>query len=275
MFSDKIKVGLAGVALFGATFGLASAASAGVVVKSTGPSAGEYPVGRQVADNTTITLQAGDKITVLTDSGTSVLQGPGDFQVGAGATRTRTRFSSLSRRSVSRPRTGAVRGEPSEGEGAVEPDQAPPSLWMVNLAAQGQVCLYDLNRVNLWRPDPGAPQTYTIQDQTSQATLDVTFVGTESMRAWDPTALPVVAGRTYAITGPMPAAPQGSSADDAAASAVPSTIAPTTKTFSFATLTQTHRKQDELAEDLIANGCGSQLSQLADELEAYVEAKEG
>ena len=58
MFSDKIKVGLAGVALFGATFGLASAASAGVVVKSTGPSAGEYPVGRQVADNTTITLQA-------------------------------------------------------------------------------------------------------------------------------------------------------------------------------------------------------------------------
>ncbi|NQZ46251.1 MAG: hypothetical protein HRT63_01805, partial [Erythrobacter sp.] len=65
------------------------------------------------------------------------------------------------------------------------------------------------------------------------------------------------------------------SPDDAAASAVPSTIAPTTKTFSFATLTQTHRKQDELAEDLIANGCGSQLSQLADELEAYVEAKEG
>jgi hypothetical protein len=272
MFSDKIKTVLTFVALAGAALALPGAANAGVVVKSTGPSAGDYPVGRQVADNATITLQAGDKITVLTDSGTSVLQGPGDFEVGAGATRTRTRFSSLSRRSVSRPRTGAVRGGPSEGEGAVEPDQAPPSLWMVNLAEQGAVCLLDLNRVNLWRPDPATPQTYTIEDQTTQATLDVTFVGTEAMRAWDPAALPVVAGRSYAITGPMPAPIAGADPDDAGASPA---MSPTTKTFSFAALSGTYRKQDELAQDLIANGCGSQLSQLADELEAYVEAKEG
>lgn len=269
MFSDRMKARLAGLALASAVFAVPGVASAGVVVKSTGPSSETYPVGRQVSDSATITLRAGDKITVLTDSGTSVMQGPGTFRVGEGATRTRSRFSSLSRRSsVGRARTGAVRGaSPSEG-GATQAPTSPPNLWFVNLESSGNVCLYDLNRVRLWRPDASSPQSYTIQDTTTQTTLDVIFVGTETMRAWDPEALPLVAGRSYSITGPLPVEQEdeGTAGESAEAAAAPTTIE-----VSFATLDGNFREQDQLAQALIDNGCTSQLTQLADELEAFAE----
>ncbi|MEM7780705.1 MAG: hypothetical protein AAF697_09970 [Pseudomonadota bacterium] len=254
---------MTGLALVGALFTLPSFASAGVVVKSTGPSAGEYPVGRQVADSSTITLRAGDKITVLTDSGTSVMQGPGSFRVGEGATRTRARFSNLSRRSAAaRARTGATRTAPGElGEDGFEVPTNPPSLWFVNLATEGTVCLYDLNRVRLWRAVTADPQTYTIQDQSTQDSFEVNFVETETMRAWDPAALPLLAGRNYAVTGPASAG----EGDE------PSTTV--TTVINFATLEGNFRQQDELASALIANGCTAQLTQLADELEAYAEAQ--
>ena len=259
MFSDRMKARMAGLALLGAVFAVPSMASAGVVVKSTGPSASRYPVGQQVADNAKIVLRAGDRITVLTDDGTSVLQGPGEFEVGAGATRTRTRFSTLSRRGASsRARTGAVRG----GAGGDESDgpQAAPSLWFVNLNSSGNICLYDFDRVRLWRPVAANPQNYQITDQSTQSSLDVTFVGTETMRAWDPEALPLEAGRTYTITGPLPVEGEADAA-------------PAINTVSFVALSEEYREQDQLAQALIDNGCTYQLGQLADALESYAEQK--
>lgn len=248
---------MASLALVGAVFAVPGAASAGVVVKSSGPSAGTYPVGREVADTATITLRQGDKITVLTDNGTRVLQGPGDFKVGEGAVRTRARFSNLSRRGSSRARTGAVRGA---GDTAPAPEgpQAAPNLWFVDLTASGNVCLYEFDRVRVWRPLADAPQNYTIIDQSTQTSLDVTFIETEPMRAWDVEALPIMAGHTYTITGPLPVEGEASGT-------------PMSTTVSFVALTEDYTQQDQLAQMLIDNGCTFQLARLADDLEAYAE----
>ena len=181
MFSAKMKTLALGAALGVAALAVPSAASAGVVVKSTGPSAGSYPVGRQVEDGSAITLRAGDRITVLTDDGTTVMQGPGTFRVGEGATRSRSRFSNLTRRRASsRARTGAVRS------GADGREPRSPNLWYVNVAAAGSVCLYDMSAIRLWRPVADVAQTYSIVDQGNDTALDVTFVGTEAVRALDP-----------------------------------------------------------------------------------------
>jgi len=245
MFSDKIKARLLGLALVGAVMSVPGAAAAGVVVKSAGPSAGTYPVGTKVADASTITLRAGDKITVLTNGGTKVMQGPGTFRVGEGATRTRARFARLTRQGASnRARTGAVRGA-----GTGSPTM--PNLWLVNVAASGTTCLYDLNTVRLWRPSSGEGQTYTIAEQGSEATLDVSFVETESMRALDPKGLKLANGSTYTITGPTVEETPGASID-----------------VRIVAMSETYRQPDLLAAALAENGCMGQLAILGDIAEA-------
>ena len=244
MFSDKFSARFMGLALIGAAITIPAAASAGVVVKSSGPSAGTYPVGQQVADSSSITLRAGDKITVLTDGGTRVLQGPGTFRVGEGATRTRSQFSSLTRRgNRSRARTGAVRG------GSVSTGN--PNLWFVNVAASGPVCLYDLEAVRLWRPVAEVAQTYQFRDQTTQSSLDVNFVGTESLRVLDPEGLMLEDGNTYTVTAPA--------GEDGESASVEMT---------FVKLTDEDLSPGELAQTLIEKGCMTQLGQLADRMEA-------
>jgi hypothetical protein len=245
MFSDKFTARLAGLAIIGAAMSLPGAASAGVVVKSTGPSADSYPVGRQVADDSQITLRAGDKITVLTDSGTKVMQGPGTFRVGENATRTRARFSALTRRGAStRARTGAVRGA-----GDAEPRM--PNLWLLNVAQSGTTCLYDLADVTLWRPSRDEAQTFTITHQGTGTALDVNFVATETMRSLDPQGLQLMDGATYTITGPATA--------EGPATSVEVTIVAMGDTF---------RQPDELAMALVEKGCMTQLALLADTAEA-------
>lgn len=264
MFSDKFKARMAGLALAGAAAAFIPAtASAGVVVKSSGPSSSTYPVGRQVADTATVTLKAGDRITVLTDNGTRVMQGPGTFRVGEGATRTQARFSSLTRRSnARRARTGAVRG----AENTVVRS---PNLWYVNLAAAGNVCLYDLETVRLWRPVSEEAQTFTFMDQASQATLDVNFVDSEAVRSLDTETLPLSNGASYAITSMLTPSvseePAGADESEAAAE-MPAT--PTSITVTFVALSEVPEAQDALAQTLFANGCTTQLALLADTLEA-------
>jgi len=249
MFSVKMKSGLLGLALAGVALAVPGTASAGVVVKSTGPSAGSYPVGRQVADGSAITLRAGDRITVLTDDGTTVMQGPGTFRVGEGATRTRARFSNLTRRSAARrARTGAVRGA---GDGPTRS----PNLWFVNVAASGTICLYDMSAIRLWRPTADEAETYSIVDKGTNTALDVTFVGTEAVRALDPAVITINAGTDYSILAP---------AVDAENEERP------TVNVRFVTLDQEYETPDALAGALIANGCTTQLELLADALEGAV-----
>lgn len=251
MFSVKSKARILGLALVGASLSVSGAAAAGVVVKSAGPSAGTYPVGKKVADASTITLRAGDRITVLTNGGTKVMQGPGTFRVGEGATRTRARFARLTRQGASnRARTGAVRGT---GKGS----PTMPNLWLVNVAASGTTCLYNLENVRLWRPAAAEGQTYTIAQKESDMSLDVNFVEKESSRTLDPEGLKLTNGMTYTITGPAMAEAGGAQAASNAAVDV-----------KIVALTETYRQPDLLAAALAENGCLGQLSVLGDTAEA-------
>ncbi|AWW75388.1 hypothetical protein CD351_13205 [Erythrobacter sp. KY5] len=264
MFSDKCKARLAGLALAGAVLSIPGVASAGVVVKSSGPSAGSYPVGRQVADSATITLRAGDKITVLTDDGTKVMQGPGTFRVGEGATRQRARFSNLTRRNASsRSRTGAVR---SAGEGTPQR----PNLWLVDVTSEGTTCLYDFERVRLWRPTAEEAQTYTVTNSTSANSLDVTFAGTEAIRALDPAILTLSSGAAFTISGPTSPEMDGEGAAEDAMAENPAAgqSAPQSVNVTFALMPQDALTGLQVAQALAERGCTNQLALLADVAEA-------
>jgi hypothetical protein len=247
MFSVRKRARLAGVALAGIMLAGSAAANAGVVVKSSGPSADQYPVGEEVADSSTISLRAGDKITVLTDRGTKVMQGPGTFRVGERPTRTRARLTNMTRRNAARgARTGAVRGS----GGSSGPDTI-PNLWLVDVTRGGPTCLYNLDRVRLWRPVSEEAQTYRISQVGTNEALDVEFVGTESVRALDPAGLQLMNGQSYTITGP---ASEGGSMPNVEIRVIE--------------MTEAFRQPAELARALVANGCMSQVAVLGNTAEA-------
>lgn len=248
MFSDSFRIRLSALALAGAAMVLPAAAMAGVVVKSTGPSASAYPVGKKIDDNASITLKAGDVITVLTSDGTRVIKGAGTFRVGDRPQVAADRFASLTRkRAATRVRTGAVRDVNDEAV-------TNPSLWYVDVTRSGTVCLYDLATVRLWRPGTKGTSTYRMFNRETGAAVDVTFDEAVMIAALDPARLPIVEGAPYTITGP----------DNAASAQI-----------SFALLGEDYEAPDALAEALIAKGCTVQLEQLASSLEASAEGSDG
>lgn len=247
MFLDKLKARMGaritGLALVGALFAAPVAAMAGVVVKSSGPSASEYPVGKKVDDNATITLKAGDSITVLTSKGTRVMRGAGTFRVNDRPKATRARFAALTRkRAANRVRTGAVRG------GATSPgEEAPinPNLWYVDVSQSGAMCLYDLSAVRLWRPVSEGIATYRVVDTTTQSAIDITFDDGEAIAALDPARMTVSAGTSYTIAGP-----EGTDAS----------------TVTFVPMGGDYPAADQLAEALVEAGCLGQVSLMAERL---------
>jgi len=248
MFSDRIKARISAVALAAAALALPVAAMAGVVVKSTGPSSTKYPVGTKLDDSASITLKAGDVVTVLTAEGTRVIKGGGTFRVGDRPQVASDRFASLTRkRAATRVRTGAVRGDTEE-------TATNPSLWYVDVTRSGAICLYDLATVRLWRPGNAGTSTYMIATADSSAQAAVTFDDTVTVAALDPTRLPIAEGWQYVITGPD---------------------GMTTAQVSFVLLPQDYPQPDGLAEALIAKGCTVQLETLATSLEASAEAVGG
>ncbi|MEQ8410123.1 MAG: hypothetical protein RIC51_03030 [Erythrobacter sp.] len=230
-------------ALVAAALALPVAAWAGVVVKSSGPSAGTYKVGTKVVDGAKITLRAGDRVTVLTSKGTQVLKGAGTFTVGEKPKEPRLRFSNFTRKGAAgRVRTGAVRTAEES-----KPDR--PNLWYVNLTEAGTTCLYDFGTVRLWRPDSSEAATYTMVEPAAADAVEVHFEAGESERVLNSERLVLAEDRTYAVR----AAPEDE---------------PVTMTFA---LVDEYETPDQLAEMLVAKGCEAQLALMADRLEADAE----
>lgn len=248
MFSDRMKRRMAAWALGAAALALPVAGHAGVVVKSTGPSARQYPVGTKLDDNAAITLKAGDVVTVLNADGTRVIKGAGTFRVGDRPQVASDRFASLTRRrAATRVRLGAVRGDTDE-------TATNPSLWYVDVSRSGTICLYDLATVRLWRPGTQGTSTYTITNGDGTMKAEVTFDDTVTVAALDPARLPITEAGHYMIT-----APDGT----------------TSSHINFVLLAEDYTAPDALAEALIAKGCTVQLDTLASSLEASAEAAGG
>lgn len=167
-----------------------------LVVRASGPSAKTYTPGKKLADNSVLTLKAGDVVTLLDGRGTRTLRGPGTFGTTASTSAgsdTRTSLASLLATSNSgRARTGAIRGDASAASRS-------PNLWYVDVTSAGTMCVADPANVRMWRPDRTAPAALTIAgvDGTSAG---VSFGAGEAMASW-PAALPVVDGAAYTLSG--------------------------------------------------------------------------
>ncbi len=232
------KNALAAAAL-AAGLALAGPAQAGVVVKSSGPSAGEFPVGKKLDDSATITLRAGDSVTVLTSNGTRVITGAGPHKVGARGASKRSTFAVLTRqRSGARVRTGAVRG----GVGAIAATN--PSLWNVDVTKAGRVCIANTSLVNFWRPDTAGEATYMFGTDQSGFHVHVTFDEGVSQASLSGDELPLGNVKSYSLTGP-----DG-----------------TANTIEFVSLDGVPEDPESMAATLAENGCNTQLDLLADKL---------
>lgn len=164
-----------------------------IVVKSSGPSAKSYPVGKSLAPGAKIVLAKGDSLTVLDNRGTRTLSGPGNFGAEASSTTANQSFASLvATQNRRRARTGAVR---TLGQRAM-----PPSLWFVDIERSATFCVADTTAVQLWRPDMQQAAALTITDQNGK-TSNVAFAMGQNNVPWPTAALPVADGHSYTLSG--------------------------------------------------------------------------
>ncbi|WP_338468229.1 hypothetical protein RXV95_06675 [Novosphingobium sp. ZN18A2] len=199
--SKALKAMAAGAAAI-ASLAIGGAAMAqAVIIRSTGPSAAQYPQGRKLPANATVTLKSGDRVTVLDKSGTRVLSGPGSFAMNGKVNRdgegTSLASAILSSGSSRRTRTGAVRGAPVE--------QAPPgpgSVWYIDVSKGGTYCVADPSKLVLWRPNrtEEATATLTAADGT---VADLVWKRGNALKLWPAATLPVVDGQTYTFSDPV------------------------------------------------------------------------
>ncbi len=150
-----------------------------VVVRSLGPSSKAYPPGKTLTESAKITLQGGDVVTVLGPNSAQTLRGPGNFN---------TSTVSLASAAGKRGRFGALRA----GEIAKN-----PSVWDIDATQDGKVCITDVSKLQLWRPDSEAEASVNIRTADGNA-QPVTWVAGNSSVAW-PANLPLVSGADYQI----------------------------------------------------------------------------
>lgn len=132
-----------------------------IVIQSSGPSAGQFPPGRVLAEPLSIDLRSGDMVKVLDGAGTRVLTGPKKVRDSAArpmANDSRISLASLmTAQAARRNRTGAVRGtgsDPDEASGAApEPANSAgqSNLWNIDPMVAGDWCVRDPDEVMLWR----------------------------------------------------------------------------------------------------------------------------
>ena len=209
-----------------------------IVVKASGPSAGGYPAGRKLPDRSTLTLKAGDILTVLDGQGTRTLRGPGIFGTNAPPTAgsdTRSNFAALISPRANRARTGAIRNGAAEA-----PPPRSPNLWYVDISQSTTACIADPGNVILWRPDNKADATVTASAKGGKSAT-IKFAAGASTAAWPADALPVAEGASYSLTW--------------AGAAKPSQIG-------FSLLTGQTEGLEGMAATLISRKCDAQLDLL-------------
>ncbi len=204
-----------------------------VVIRASGPSAPRYVAGRSLPDDARIVLQRGDQVVLLDAHGTRTVSGPGTFPaVGAATVNGSSLITLASNTADRRNRVGAVRNLPT-GTPAVR-----PNIFLVDVAAPGNVCVVDPKSVTLWRgaADDAGSSTIVGADGT---TATVAWIKGQTTQPW-PTTLPVAADKSYRVikTGSTKAAP------------IP---------IAFQLLATPPADLPQLAKGLIAHGCQAQV----------------
>ncbi|WP_157726920.1 hypothetical protein [Qipengyuania flava] len=239
MSSVKAIVSATAASLAALGFLVVTPAQAGVVVKSSGPSAGTYPVGKKLDDASSVTLRSGDSLTVLTSSGTRVITGPGTHRVGARGASKRTAFAMLTRqRSGARVRTGAVRGGASS-------EATNTNLWNIDTSQPGKFCLPGSAELTFWRPSVEGGETWVLGSAVSDFHIHVMFEDGNATATMSADELPLTHNTLYDLSGPAGGPKQR---------------------VEFVSLTETPDNAEDLAVLLAEQGCSAQLDLLSDKL---------
>lgn len=236
MVSTRTKIAIC--AAIAALFGASQAMAGPMVVRSTGPSAKTYPVGKSLPSDMKMTLKAGDLITVLDSGGTRVLKGPGVVAASGSSAASNTGFSQLiANTGAKQARTGATRA--AIGGGAARS----PNVWYVDATRAGTVCVSDPAALSLWRPDMTAATSIAITRLSDGKSVNLDYRAGQTVRAWPVAEMPAVEGAQYKIA-------------DAAAKA-PATIKLTMVGASPANI-------EAAAASLLEKGCSSQMDVLVE-----------
>lgn len=169
-----------------------------VVVRSTGPSAASFPAGKRLSANTSVTLQAGDVVTVLDKVGTRVLRGQGTFPVDGPLNRDRGSAALLAR-SLSNPvsvRAGAVRGAPAE---VASGEPIPVSIWLADIDKGGRICLPRGSDLYLWRSNSAQRRFVWLGESDGGGTVRVALPSRTAGVAWPQTMVPLADAHTYRV----------------------------------------------------------------------------
>lgn len=237
MFSVKSFVACAALAVSAAALVTPEAAEAGVVIKSSGPSAGSFPVGKKVDDQGRITLKAGDSVTILSNGKTRIISGAGTHRIAQRGAAKRSTYSILTRKQAStRSRAGVSRGT----EGGQTPQRS--NIWHVDVSQSGTMCVSDPAAVSMWRPGFGMASTYVVANASSPEHVHVSFASDSMTTPWDAARMPITDGAQYTITGPDGTEPVA---------------------ITFAVFDSEPVGPEAMAEALIAKGCTGQLDLLA------------
>lgn len=182
---------------------VASTALAGpLVVRSTGPSAKSYPVGKPLAADAKLPLKPGDMVTVMDSGGTRVLKGPGNVSVNGAAAATGSGFASLiSNAGARQARTGATRSAIGGG-----PARS-PNVWFVDASKNGAHCVSDPAGLSLWRPDGSAAGNIVVTRLSDNKSVSIDYRAGQFTRTWPVAELPMTEGAQFKIQLPGAAAP--------------------------------------------------------------------
>jgi hypothetical protein len=216
--------------------GLATAAAADVlVVRATGPSAGSYPAGRSLPDNSKINLRANDTLTILVGSNTRTLRGPGTFTPTGPAT-SGTPLASATSANQRRARIGAVRGMSNSVTAAARN----PSIWNIDIARSSNVCVTDPAHATLWRADASRPAALTITRASDGRSGRVEMGAGQAVASW-PKDVPISDGGEYTLSWRGAAEPTR---------------------LMFKTLSKKPAELNDMASSLIQHACDAQLDLL-------------
>jgi hypothetical protein len=225
-----------------------SALAQSMIVRSTGPSAPKYPVGKKLAVNEKITLVAGDRVVLLDKGKTRTLAKPGTHNssasVAANQTLSTTMTNMISREGALRGRNrgGVTRGDNSAP--LVTSEIRAPNLWLLDPRKGGNFCVTDPARLMIWRTDDIAVQAAKVAPQGKPGaaeTLD--YKAGSAYKLWPTATQPVSTGATYQVTGAGASAPV---------------------TIRFELLNSLPETPEGIAATLLERGCTAQLDRLVD-----------
>ncbi len=162
----------------------APAAANVLVVRSSGPSAAQYPAGRSLPDNAQIRLQDNDIVVLLSAGGTRTFRGPGTFSPSQAAG-PRVAGNSAG------ARVGAVRSA------GIDPSMPQPSIWQIDVSQSGTACLTSAASATLWRPDSGEAGRFSIRGPSGAQ--QVSWPAGHATASW-PAGLPLATDTEYQIS---------------------------------------------------------------------------